>query len=69
MIILILYRYAVRSFLPKLALLKLHYALVHSHLRYGLAIHGLTFPSYLNKLASLLNKAVKLVAGFVGFLV
>ena len=50
-------------FLPKPALLKLYYALIHSHLLYGLAIWGSTFPSNLNKLASLRNKAVKLVTG------
>ena len=52
-----------KSFLPKPALLRLYYALVHSHLLYCVAICGSTFPSYLNKLASLHNKAVKLVAG------
>ena len=52
-----------KSCLPKPALLKLYYAVVHSHLLYCLAIWGSTFPSYLNKLASLQNKAVKLVAG------
>ena len=36
---------------------------MHFHLLYGLAIWGSTFPSYLNKLASLQNKAAKIVAG------
>ena len=37
--------------------------MVDSHLLYGVAIWGSTFPSYQNKLASLQCKAVKLVAG------
>ena len=52
-----------KLFLPKPAFLKLYYALVHSSLLHGLAIWGSTFPSYMNKLASLQIKAVKLVAG------
>ena len=52
-----------KSFLPKPAFLKLYYALVQSPLLYGLAIWGFTVSSHLNKLTSLQDKAVKLVAG------
>ena len=52
-----------KSLLSILALLKLYYALVLSHLLYSLAVWGSTFFANLNKLASLQNKAVKLVAG------
>ena len=50
-----------RLFLPQNALLKIHYALIHSQLTYGFIIWGSTFPSYLNKLQSLQNKAVKMI--------
>ena len=36
---------------------------IHSQLTYGLTIWGSTFPSYLKKLKSLQNKAVKFVEG------
>ena len=49
--------------LPQNTLLKLYYSLVHPHLLYGLVAQGLTFPTYLHKLASIQNKAVKLVVG------
>ena len=52
-----------KSFLPKPAVLKLYSALVHFQLLHGLAIWGSTFFSYLNKLALLQNKAVKLDTG------
>ena len=35
--------------------------MVHSHLLYGQVIWGSTFPSYLKKLNSIQNKAVKLI--------
>ena len=50
-------------FLPQSALLKIYYALMHSQLMYGLPIWGSTFPSYINKLKSLQNKAVKMIGG------
>ena len=53
-----------KSFLPQPALPKLHYASVHSYLLCGLPVWGFTFPSYLNKLASLQAKAVKHDVGF-----
>ena len=52
-----------RHFLPQSTLLKIYYALIHSQLMYGLPIWGSTFPSYINKLKSLQNKAVKTIGG------
>ena len=43
----------------KTALLKIYYAQVHSHLLYGFIICGSTFSTYLKKLITLQNKAVK----------
>ena len=51
------------SFVLKPAFRKLYYALEQSHLLYGLAIRGFTLSSYLSKLASLRNKAIRLGAG------
>ena len=50
-----------RHFLPQSALLKIYYALTHNQLMYGLPIWGSAFPSYINKLKSLQNKAVKTI--------
>ena len=52
-----------RLILPQNALLKIYYVLIHSQLTYGLIIWGSTFPSYLHKLQSLQNKAVKMIGG------
>ena len=52
-----------RLIFPQNALLKMYYALIHSQLTYGLIIWDSTFPSYLNKLQSLQNKAVKMIGG------
>ena len=50
-----------KYFLPSSALLKLYYALIHSHFNYGLAVWGSTYPTYLNKLKLLQNKAIRIV--------
>ena len=44
-------------------MIKLYFALVHPHLLYGLKIWVQTFPSYLTKLSTLQNKAIKLSCG------
>ena len=49
--------------LPQNALLKLYYSIVHYRLLCGLVVWGSTFPSYLKKLNSIQNKAVKLIGG------
>ena len=51
-----------RYFFPTSTLLLLYYALVHPHLVYGLPLWGCTFPSYLQKLQILQNKALRLVS-------
>ena len=48
-------------YLPETALLKIYYAQIHSHLLYGLIIWGSTFPTYLKKLITLQNKAIKFI--------
>ena len=50
-----------KYFLSSSALLKLYYALIHSHFNYGLAVWGSTYPAYLNKLKVLQNKAIRIV--------
>ena len=54
--------YKLKLILP-LNALKLYYSMVHSHLLYGLVVWGSTFPSYLKKLNSIQDKAVKLIGG------
>ena len=50
-----------KHFLPSSTLLKLYYALIHSHFNYGLAFWGSTYPTYLNKLKLLQNKTICIV--------
>ena len=52
-----------KHFFPSNLLLKLYYAFIHPHLLYGLSIWGCTRKSYLSKLQSLQNKAVKIICG------
>ena len=54
-------RNKLKDFLPSSALLKLYYSLIHSHFNYGLAVWGNTYPTYLNKLKLLQNKAIRIV--------
>jgi len=37
--------------------------MVHSHLNYGLAIWGNTYPAYLSKLAKIQNKDMRIITG------
>ena len=55
--------FKLKPVLPQNALLKLYYAMVHPYLIYGLVAWGSTFPSYIEKLNILQNKAVKLIGG------
>ena len=50
-----------RPFLTNSTILKLYYTLFHTHLTYGLIVWGSTFKSYVNKLSTLQNKAVKII--------
>ena len=47
--------------LPKQNLLQLYYTLVHSHLTYGISVWGSIYPSHLQKLRKLQNKALKAI--------
>ena len=53
--------YRLKAVLPWEALCKIYFALFHTHLLYGLVVWGSTFPSYMSKLESLQNKAVKII--------
>ena len=52
-----------RHYMPTNASLKIYYSLIHSQLLYGLPVWGSTYTSYLNKLITIQNKAVKLIGG------
>ena len=45
------------------ALQNLYYSLIHSHLLYGIIIWGNTYKTYLKRLTTLQNRAVKTSAG------
>ena len=53
----------VKPFSNTKALLNLYYAIIPSHLQYGLITWSSTFKNYLKKLSTLQNKAVKIVVG------
>ena len=51
-----------RHLFPSSALLLLYYALIHPHLSFGLAIWGSTYPTYIQKLQRLQNKAIRIIS-------
>ena len=53
--------YKLKHFLPKLALLKIYYAVIHPYFPYAFALlaWGSTYPTYMSKLCILQNKAIK----------
>ena len=55
--------YRLKAVLPREALCKIYFALFHPHLLYRLVVWGSTFPTYMSKLESLQNKAVKIIGG------
>ena len=55
--------FELKQYLPRKALQALCYSLIHTHLLYELPAWGSTLPSYLKKLITLQNKAVKLIGG------
>ena len=55
--------YRLKAVVPREALCKIYFALFHPHLLYGLVVWGSTFPTYMSKLESLQNKAVKIIGG------
>ena len=50
-----------KYFLPRSVLLKLYYSLIHSHFNYGFVVWGSSYPTYLDKLNLLQNKAISIV--------
>ena len=51
----------VKVYLNTSALCSLHYALFHCHIQYGIITWSSTYKTYLKKLVTLQNKAVKIV--------
>ena len=51
-----------RYYLPSHTFLNLYFALVHSHLRYGLLVWAFTYITYETKLKKLRSKAIKIIA-------
>ena len=49
--------------LPRKTLLQLYHALIHPLLTYGIIIWGATFSSFLTKLKTLQNKALRVISG------
>ena len=49
--------------LPKSALIALYYGIVFLHPLYGIIIRGSTYPTYLNKLQTIQNKAIRAISG------
>ena len=49
--------------LPQTVMLQLYYALVHPLLLYGMMIWGVIHPTFLQKLKSLQNRAIRAVVG------
>ena len=47
--------------LPQTVMLQLYYALVHPLLLYGIIIWGAKYPTYLQKLKSLQNRAIRTI--------
>ena len=55
--------YKLKFVLPSKSLVTLYYSVIHSHLLYGLMVRGSTFPTYLNRLATLQNEAIRVIGG------
>ena len=51
-----------RYLFPSSALLLLYYALIHPHLSFSLPIWGSTYPTYIQKLQRLQNKAIRITS-------
>ena len=51
----------VRYLFPSSTLLFLYFALIHLHLLFGLVLRGNTYSTYIAKLPSLQNKAIRIV--------
>ena len=55
--------YKLKFVLPSKSLVTLYYSFIHSHLLYGQVVWGSTFPTYINRLAALQNKAIRVIGG------
>ena len=55
--------YELKFVLPTNALQTLCYSFIHPHLLYGLIVSGSTYPTQLNSLSSLQNKAIRTLGG------
>ena len=53
----------VRYKFPLKTLLQLYHALIHPLLTYGIVVLGSTYPSYLSKLKTLQNNAMRIISG------
>ena len=51
-----------KHFFPQNIMLQLYYALVHPFLSYGIIVWGATYPTYIKRLKSLQNRAIRAVA-------
>ena len=51
-----------KHFFPQNIVLQLYYALVHSFLSFGIIIWEATYPTYIKRLKSLQNRAIRAVA-------
>ena len=51
-----------RYFLPSSALINLYFALIHSHLLYGLPVWASTYKTYLTKIRVLQDKAMSIIS-------
>ena len=51
-----------KHFFSQNIMLQLYYALVHPFLSYGIIIWGTTYPTYIKRLKSLQNRAIRAVA-------
>jgi len=50
-------------YLPNDELLQLYHALIFSHLAYAIPVWGDSYKTYLRKIVTLQNKAVKIITG------
>ena len=53
-----------KHFFPQNIMPQIYYASVHPFLSYGIIIWGATYPTYIKRLKSLLNRAIRAVARY-----
>ena len=57
--------FKVKPFFPKLALLKIYYAIIHPSILYVLLTWKFTYPTYTSQLCTLQNKEIKRICSIV----